>query len=70
MNYIEFNPKLFEYCLIEDGKPGVSVYKLTLREAKAKNYAFALNRANKQYVLKAEVSDDVQSTIIILPEGC
>lgn len=70
MNYIEVNPKLFEYCLIEGGKSGVSVYKLTLREAKAKNYAFALNRTNKRYVLKTEVPDDVQSTIIILPEGC
>lgn len=68
MDYIENNPKLFEYCLIEDGNSEVSVYKLTLREAKAKNYAFALNRANKRYVLKTEVPDDVQSTIIILPE--
>ena len=70
MNYIEFNPKLFEYCLIENDVSDLSVYKLTLREAKAKNYAFAMNRANKRYILKAEVPDDVQSTIIILPEGC
>ena len=69
MNYIEFNPKLFEYCLIVGGKPEVNVCKLTLREATAKNYAFALNRANKRYVLKTEMSDDLESRIIILPEG-
>tara|TARA_B100002019_G_scaffold282025_1_gene286784 strand:- start:2037 stop:2249 length:213 start_codon:yes stop_codon:yes gene_type:complete len=69
MNYIEFNPKLFEYCLIEDGKLKTQVYQLTLREAKSKNYAFALNRANKRYVLKTEIKSDVEKTIIVLPQG-
>ena len=69
MNYIENNPKLFEYCLIENNKLQDVVYKLTLNEAKTKNYAFALNRVNKRFVLKTNINNDVEQTILILPEG-
>lgn len=69
MDYIEKNPKLFEYYLVENGKSTNGIYKLTLREAKVKNYAYAINRSNKRFVLVSKMPNDVQKTIIILPEG-
>ncbi len=69
MNYIEKNPKLFEYYLIENDKSTDNVYKLTLKEAKVKNYAYAINRSNKRFVLVSEMPNDIEKTIIILPEG-
>jgi hypothetical protein len=69
MNYIEKNPKLFEYYLIENDKSTDNVYKLTLKEVKVKNYAYAINRSNKRFVLVSEMPNDIEKTIIILPEG-
>lgn len=69
MDYIEKNPILFEYYLIENGNSTDSVYKLTLKEAKVKNYAYAINRSNKRFVLVSEMPNDIEKTIIILPEG-
>jgi len=69
MDYIEKNPKLFEYYLVENGKSTNSIYKLTLKEAKVKNYAYAINRSNKRFVLVSKMPNDVEKTIIILPEG-
>ena len=68
MDYIENNPKLFEYCLIENNILQTEVYKLTLKEAKAKNYAYALNRSCKRFVLKSNTKTDTDNSIIILPE--
>lgn len=69
MDYIEKNPILFEYYLIENGNSTDSVYKLTLKEVKVKNYAYAINRSNKRFVLVSEMPNDIEKTIIILPEG-
>lgn len=68
MDYIEINPKLYEYYLFENGSRTNVVYKLSLKEAKVKNYAFSLNRTGKRLVLKTEVSDN-ETTIIVLPKG-
>mgnify|MGYP001187891812 CR=1 FL=1 len=69
MDYIEINPKLFEYQLIENGKPTGVTHQLSLKEAKIKNYAFRLNRAKKLYVLKTEIKSGIEKTIIVLPKG-
>lgn len=69
MNYIEINPKLFEYQLIVDGKSTGITHQLSLKEAKIKNYAFRLNKAKKLYVLKTEIKSDLEKTIIVLPKG-
>ena len=69
MNYIEINPKLYEYYLEENGKSTGIVYKLTLKEAKIKNNAFRFNRVNKQFVLATTIRDKAEKTIIVLPEG-
>ena len=69
MDYIEINPKLYEYYLIENGKSTESVYKLTLKEAKVKNYAYAINRSNKRFALVSKMPSGIEKTIIILPDG-
>tara|TARA_E500000081_G_C6040196_1_gene308859 strand:- start:682 stop:894 length:213 start_codon:yes stop_codon:yes gene_type:complete len=69
MNYIEINPKLYEYYLKDNGKSTGIIYKLTLKEAKIKNYAFRLNRVNKQFVLTTTIQDKAEKTIIVLPKG-
>jgi hypothetical protein len=68
MDYIEINSKLYEYYLFENDSRTEIVYTLSLKEAKIKNYAFALNRTRKRLVLKTEVNDK-ETTIIVLPKG-
>lgn len=62
---------LYDYVLTLNGKLTGEVTKLGLHEAQKLNYAYALNRSPRRYVLKSEVdasSDDTNSTLII-PEG-
>lgn len=66
MEYIEINPKLYDYVLITDNSVQEFV-KLTHKEAKRKNYAFALNKVNKRLVLNKNTQSDVDDTIIVLP---
>ena len=63
--------KLYDYVLTLDGKLTGEVTKLGMHEAQKLNFAYALNRSPRRYVLKSEVastSDDTDS-ILITPEG-
>jgi len=66
MDYIEINPKLYDYVLITDNSVQEFV-KLTHNEAKRKNYAFALNKVNKRLVLNKNTQSDANDTIVVLP---
>lgn len=62
---------LYDYVLTMDGKLTGEVTKLGMFEAQKLNYAYALNRSPRRYVLKSEVDvtniDD--DSILIVPEG-
>ena len=63
--------KLYDYVLSVDGKLTGEVTKLGMHEAQKLNFAYALNRSPRRYILKSEVdtiSDDTDS-ILIIPEG-
>ena len=54
----EDNTPIRTYLLIDYGRPHAHEYtgkkvKMTEMEAHDRNYAFAINRANKRYVLKS-----------------
>ena len=61
---------ILDYVLFEDNKRTNVTAKLTLYEAKQKNYAYRLNRTNKVLKLKSEISSfyDDDSKILILPK--
>lgn len=63
--------ELYDYVLFENDQRVKDVFRLTLYEAKQKNYAFRLNRVNKLYKLKSELDkyQDNKSTIVVLPKG-
>ena len=60
---------ILDYVLFEGNKRTNVTTKLTLYEAKQKNYAYRLNRTNKDLKLKSEISSfyDDDSKILILP---
>ena len=62
--------ELYDYVLFENDQRVSDVFRLTLYEAKQKNYAFRLNRVNKLYKLKSELDkyQDNKSTIVVLPK--
>lgn len=62
--------KLYDYILFENGKYTGKITKLGLHEAQKINFAYGLNRANKKYILKSEVSSfkDCNKSIVITPE--
>ena len=62
--------ELYDYVLFENDQRVKDVFRLTLYEAKQKNYAFRLNRVNKLYKLKSELDkyQDNESTIVVLPK--
>ena len=62
--------ELYDYVLFENDQRVKDVFRLTLYEAKQKNYAFRLNRVNKLYTLKSELDkyQDNKSTIVVLPK--
>jgi hypothetical protein len=62
--------ELYDYVLFENDQRVKDVFRLTLYEAKQKNYAFRLNRVNKLYKLKSELDkyQDNKSTIVVLPK--
>ena len=64
---IEFNPELMEFRLYEHGNPTRTVVHLSEHEASVKNYAFALNRADKVYRLTNHSSEN--PSILVLPRG-
>tara|TARA_B100001057_G_scaffold324894_1_gene325090 strand:+ start:3484 stop:3702 length:219 start_codon:yes stop_codon:yes gene_type:complete len=61
---------ILDYVLFEGEKRTKHIAKLTTYEAKQINYAYRLNRTNKVYKLKSEISSfyDDNSTIIVLPK--
>ena len=66
MEYIEINPKLYDYVLVTDDSVQEFV-KLTHKEAKQKNYAFGLNHIQKSYKKVGNVQND-SNTKLILPD--
>ena len=70
MNVIEnSNSPLCEYNLISIRSGEIkSRAKLTEYEAKQKNYAFRLNRSDKEYVLVSCEEETQKSPILIVPE--
>lgn len=62
--------ELYDYVLFENDQRVKDIFRLTLYEAKQKNYAFRLNRVNKLYKLKSELDkyQDNKSTIVVLPK--
>lgn len=63
--------KLYDYVLTLEGKLTGEVTKLGMFEAQKLNFAYALNRSPRRYVLKSEVdvSGDNIDSILITPEG-
>ena len=63
--------KLYDYVLTLEGKLTGEVTKLGMHEAQKLNFAYALNRSPRRYVLKSEVdaTSDETDSILIVPEG-
>lgn len=63
--------KLYDYVLSLSGKLTGEVTKLGMHEAQKLNFAYALNKSPRRYILKSEVSPTVDDTdsILITPEG-
>jgi hypothetical protein len=63
--------KLYDYALTLHGKLTGEVTKLGLHEAQKLNFAYALNRSPRRYILKSEVtpSKDDAKSILITPKG-
>lgn len=61
--------KLYDYALQIDGKLTGEITKLGLHEAQKLNFAYALNRSPRRYVLKSDVSasHDEDTSILITP---
>jgi hypothetical protein len=63
--------KLYDYVLTLEGKLTGEVTKLGMHEAQKLNFAYALNRSPRRYVLKSEVDATTTGadSILIVPEG-
>ena len=63
--------KLYDYVLTLEGKLTAEVTKLGMHEAQKLNFAYALNKSPRRYVLKSEVDSTIvdDDSILIVPEG-
>jgi hypothetical protein len=63
--------KLYDYVLTMDGKLTGEVTKLGMHEAQKLNFAYALNKSPRRYILKSEVTSSTDDTdsILIIPNG-
>jgi hypothetical protein len=63
--------KLYDYVLTLEGKLTGEVTKLGMHEAQKLNFAYALNKSPRRYILKSEVTSSTDDTdsILITPNG-
>jgi hypothetical protein len=59
---------LYDFKLKNETDDLSDIIRLTEYEAKLKNYAFRLNRVNKEYIKVISTNESTESVKLILPE--